>query len=109
MGVVILKNSFPISALNPLYYSNLVQGESDRAERKTTVLAGAGGEAARLHDVGPGAPCSWQPRRLNGGAELQVCTTWVIYVPLVFSTRGGVIALAVSWLNSNLGDYILPT
>ena len=57
-----------------------------------------------LSAVSPGARYSGSPAtRSDGGAESRVCATWVIYAPLVFSTRGGVIALAVSWLNSNLG------
>lgn len=36
------------------------------------------------------------------------CRLQVICSPLAFSRQGGVIFLPVSWLGSNLGDYILP-
>lgn len=36
------------------------------------------------------------------------CRPQVISSPLAFSRQGGVIFLTVSWLGSNLGDYILP-
>lgn len=95
-GSCYFKNSFPTSALNPLNYRNLVQvGDKDE-------LKMLGRDCLSVRHKPWGAPPRIGVQNLRSAYR-------VVYAPLVFSMRGGVIALAVSWLNSNLGDYILPT